>query len=124
MNNDNTVFVVHPLNPPPEPWIDFGYMYPSTAFAKFVRDFQFTGTRGLKELTPANLETMYQAGKVEIYCSLVVKIIYHGLYFRLTKNNTMIVRDDNDNEHEVGEVFRSPIQFMEYTQNHWLLTEG
>ena len=124
MNNDDTVFVILPLNPPPEPWIDFGYMYPSTAFIKFVRDFQFASTLGLKRLSSANLESMYQAGKVEIYCTIVINVIFYCLYFRLTKHNTMIVRDDYDNEHEVGEVFHSPIQFMEYTQNHWLLKEG
>jgi hypothetical protein len=99
-------------------------MYPPTAFTKFVRDFQFTGIQGLKDLTQADLETMYQNGKVEIYCTLCIQVIFHALYFSISKRNTMIVRDDNDNKHEVGEIFHSPIQFMEYTTNHFLLQEG
>jgi hypothetical protein len=124
MNNDNSVFVIYPLEPPPEPCIDFGLLYPCNAFSRFVRDFQFAGTRGLKELTPENLRTMYQNGKVEIYCTICIQVIYHALYFRLTKKNTMIVRDDQDIEHEVGEVFLHPIQFVEYTTNHFLHQEG
>jgi hypothetical protein len=124
MNLDDSVFVIYPVNPPPEPWIDFGLLYPSNEFNKFVRDFHFAGARELKTMTPERLWGMYRKGKAEIYCTLCVQIIFHALYFRLTKKNTMIVRDDYDNEHEIGEVLQSPLQFMEYTQNHFLNKEG
>ena len=124
MNNDDSVFVIIPLNPPPEPYVDFGLCYPSNDFYKFVRDFHFSGTLAVKALTIDNLWSMYYKGKVEIYCTIVVKVIFHVLYFRLTKNNTMIVRDDYDNEHEIFEVFKWPQQFLEYTQSHFLLKEG
>jgi hypothetical protein len=124
MNMDDSVFVIVPLNPPPEPYVDFGLFYPGNDFNKFVRDFQFSGAQALKALTIDNLWSMYNKGKAEIYCTIVVKVIYHALYFRLTKNNTMIVRDDNDNEHEVFVVFKSPQQFLEYTQSHFLHHEG
>jgi hypothetical protein len=124
MNIDDSVFVIHSLDPPPEPYADFGLFYPSAAFITFVSDFQFTGSRALKTLTPEHLWDMYHKGKAEIYCTLVVKIIFYALYFRLTKHNTMIVRDDYDQEHEIGEVFTSPYQFLEYTQSHFLYHEG
>jgi hypothetical protein len=124
LNMDNSVFVITPLNPPPEPYIDFGLLYPSNPFTTFMRDFKFKKSQELIALTPAHLWTMYQNGIVEIYCTLVARIIFYPLYFRLTKHNTMIVRDDNDREHEVREVFKHPMQFMEYTQNHFLLHEG
>jgi hypothetical protein len=124
MNVDDSVFVIHPLNPPPEPWADFGLLYNSTPFFTFMQDFKFHNSQELISLTPAHLWSMYYNGKAEIYCSIVVKIIFHALYFRLTKNNTMIVRDDHDNEHEIGEVFHHPHQFLDYTQSHFVLTEG
>lgn len=124
MNMDDSVFVIFPINPPPEPWIDYGLLYPSNEFNKFVRDFQFAGSQSLKRLTPDDLWTMYRKGKAEIYCTIVVKVIFYALYFRLTRRNTMIVRDDYDNEHELGEVFQYPAQFMEYTQSHFLHKEG
>lgn len=124
MNIDDSVFVIYPIDPAPEPYVDFGLLYPSNDFNKFVRDFRFAGTKELKALTPAHLWTMYYDGKAEIYCTLVVKVIFHALYFRLTKHNTMIVRDDYDEEHEIGEVFRFPSQFLEYTQSHFLQHEG
>lgn len=117
MNIDDSVFVVYPINPPPEPYVDFGLMYPSQTLDEFVTDFQFTGTLGLKRLTPEQLWNMYQRGKVEIYCTIAVKVIFHALYFRMGGNNTMIVRDDYDQEHVLGEVLTSPYQFLEYTQN-------
>jgi hypothetical protein len=123
MNIDDSVFVVHPLSPP-EPWIDFGLLYPSAPFLTFMRDFRFKNSHDLVSLTPARLWAMYRQGQAEIYCTIVVKIIFHALYFRLTENNKMIVRDDHDNEHEIGEVLTSPNQFLEYTQNHFLLNEG
>jgi hypothetical protein len=89
-----------------------------------MQDFRFHHSQELVSLTPAHLWSMYYNGKAEIYCSIVVKIIFHALYFRLTKNNTMIVRDDHDHEHEVGEVFHHPYQFLEYVQSHFLLNEG
>jgi len=124
MNIDDSVFVIHPLNPPPEPWVDYGLLYNSSPFFTFMQDFKFRHSQELVSLTPAHLWSMYYNGKAEIYCSIVVKIIFHALYFRLTKNNTMIVRDDHDNEHEVGEVFHNPHQFSDYTQSHFVLTEG
>lgn len=90
----------------------------------FMQDFQFHHSHELISLTPAHLRAMYYHGKAEIYCAIVAKIIYHGLYFRLTKNNSMIVRDDHDKEHEVHEVFHHANQFMNYTQDHFLYTEG
>ncbi|WP_207515613.1 hypothetical protein [Longitalea luteola] len=124
MNIDDSVFVIHALNPPPEPYADFGLLYPSAAFNIFVSDFQFANSRALTTLTPEQLWDMYYKGKAEIYCTLVVKIIFYALYFRLTKHNTMIVRDDYDHEHEIGEVFTSAHQFLEYTQTHFLHYEG
>ncbi|WP_205509889.1 hypothetical protein [Longitalea arenae] len=124
MNMDDSVFVIHGLNPPPEPYADFGLLYPSAAFNTFVKDFKFANSRALATLTPGHLWQMYYEGKAEIYCTLVVKIIFYALYFRLTGHNTMIVRDENDQEHEIGEVFTSPHQFLEYTQSHFLQDEG
>ena len=124
MNLDDTVFVIHPLNPPPEPYVDFGLFYPCNPFDTCVHDFQFSGPHELQALTPAHLWTMYYEGKAEIYCTIVVKIIFFALYFRLTKNNTMIVRDDDDREHELRAVFKTPHQFLEYTQSLFLLKEG
>jgi hypothetical protein len=123
MNADDSVFVIKTLDPP-EPYVDFGLFYPGNEFNKFVSDFQFSGARDLEALTIDNLWSMYYKGKAEIYCTLVVKVIFYALFFRLTKNNTMIVRDDFDNEHEVFEVFRSSQQFLEYTQSHFLFNEG
>jgi hypothetical protein len=120
MNVDDSVFVIMPFNPPPEPWLDFGLLYPCNKFETFVSDFKFTGTHQLKKLTEEDLWKMYRVGKVEIFCTIVVKVIFHALYFRLAKNNTMIVRDDYDNEHELGEVLQYPGQFVEYTQAHFL----
>lgn len=124
LNIDNSVFVIHPLHPPPEPWFDFGLLYPCNPFNTFVQDFHFKKSQELIALTPAHLWNMYQNGKVEIYCTLVVKIIFHALYFRRTKNNRMIVRDDHDNEHEIREVFTYPHQFATYTQSHFVHYEG
>jgi hypothetical protein len=124
MNIDDSVFVIHPLNPPPEPWVDFGLLYPSNPFSTFMQDFKFKKSQELIALTPAHLKAMYEEGLVEIYCTIVVKILFHALYFRLTKNNTMIVRDDYDHEHEVGVVFTYPHQFLEYTQSHFVHHEG
>jgi hypothetical protein len=124
MNMDDTVFVVYPINPPPEPYVDFGLMYPSQPFNKFVDDFKFSGTRALITMGANKLWALYNAGKAEIYCTIVVKVIFYALYFRLTKNNKMIIRDDHDREHELGMVLTSPQQFLEYTQGHFLTEVG
>jgi hypothetical protein len=124
MNIDDSVFVVCPVNPPPEPYVDYGLIYQSQPFHTFVDDFQFSGTRALQVMTPAKLWRMYHTGKAEIYCTLVVKVIFYALYFRLGKNNTMIVRDDYDREHQLGMVLTSPQQFLEYTQSHFLTEVG
>ena len=124
MNMDDSVFAVCPVNPPPEPYVDFGLLYPSQPFNTFVDDFQFSGTHALITMTPDKLWALYNKGKAEIYCTIVVKIIFYALYFRLTKNNRMIVRDDYDREHELGMVFTSPHQFLDYTQSHFLNEAG
>ena len=124
MNIDDSVFVIHNVHPPPEEYVDYGLLYPSNSFNKFLRDFNFAGARELQALTPARLWEMYYAGKVEIYCTIVVKVIFYALYFRLTENNTMIVRNDYDQEHELERVLTSPRQFLEYTQQHFLDNEG
>jgi len=123
MNVDESIFVIHNL-PSPEEFFDFGLLYDSMPFSKFLRDFKFTGTRDVKELPPDRLWEMYYAGKVEIFCTLCANIIFHALYYRLTKRNTMIVRDDYDQEYELGEVLTTPRQFLEHTQQHFLMTEG
>lgn len=124
MNIDDSVFVIYGIKDPPlEEYIDFGLLYPSNAFSKFVRDFKFAGTKELKALTPDHLWEMYYNGKAEIYCTLVVKVIFYSLYFR-RKGNTMIVRDENDKEYELGEILQTPRQFAEYTQQQFLLHEG
>jgi len=123
MNMDDSVFVVCPINPP-EPYVDYGIIYPSQTFDEFVDDFQFSGTLALKALKADKLWALYNKGKAEIYCTIVVKVIFFALYFRLSKNNTMIVRDDYDKEHTLGVVFTSPQQFLEYTQSRFLDTEG
>ena len=121
---DDSVFVVSPINPPPEPYVDFGLIYPDQPFETFVDDFQFSGTRALQTLTHEKMWVLYHTGKVEIYCTLVVKVIFYALYFRLTKNNRMIVRDDYDREHQLGMVFTSPQQFLEYTQSRFYQDGG
>ncbi len=121
MSFDDTVFVVKPINPPPEPYIDYGLLYPPNPFETFVDDFQFSGSRALTTMTPNKLWALYKLGKVEIYCTLVVGIIFYVLYFRLGKNNTMIVREENDREHELGMVLTSPQQIVDYTQNHFFM---
>ena len=117
MNNDESVYINCPINPPPEPYAEFGLLYASQSFDEFINDFQFTGTLGLKRLTAQQLWDMYYKGKVEVCCGIMVKIISYTLYFRIANNNTMIVRDDYDREHILGEVFTYPQQFLEYTQN-------
>lgn len=124
MNMDDSVFVVSPVTPPPEPYVDFGLIYPSQPFNTFVNDFQFSGSRALITMTPDRLWALYNKGKAEIYCTIVVKIIFYALYFRLTKNNRMIVRDDYDREHELGMVFTSAHQFLDYTQSLFLNEAG
>ncbi|MBO9204601.1 MULTISPECIES: hypothetical protein [Niastella] len=124
MNMDDSVFVVCNLNPPPEPYVDYGLIYPSQPFQTFVDDFQFSGTRALQTMTPDKLWALYQKGKVEIFCTIVVKVVFYALYFRLAKNNTMIVRDDYDQEHELGMVFTSPNQFLEYTESRFYVETG
>ena len=124
MNMDDSVFVVCPVNPPPEPYVDFGLIYPSQPFNTFVNDFHFSGTRALITMNANKLWALYHTGKAEIYCTLVVKVIFYALYFRLAKNNTMIVRDDYDREHELGMVLTSAQQFLEYTQSHFLTQVG
>jgi hypothetical protein len=124
MNMDDSVFVVSPINPPPEPYADFGLIYPSQPFNTFVDDFQFSGTRALITMPPNKLWALYNLGKAEIYCTIVVKIIFYALYFRLTKNNRMIVRDDYDREHELDMVFTTPLQFLDYTQSHFFTEAG
>jgi len=123
MNADDSVFVIHNL-PPPEEYVDFGLLYNSMPFSKFLRDFKFAGTRDVKALAPDRLWEMYYAGKVEIFCTLCVNIIFHALYYRLTKRNTMIVRDDYDQEHELEVALTTPRQFLEYTEQHFLMKEG
>jgi hypothetical protein len=117
MNMDDSVFVICPIHPPPEPYIDFGLIYPSQPFDEFVEDFQFSGTLAVKRLNADKLWNMYQKGKVEIYCTIAIKVIFFALYFRIANDNTMIVRDDFDQEHVLGEVLTSPQQFLDYTQN-------
>ena len=124
MNVDDSVFVVCPINPPPEPYVDFGLMYPSQPFNKFIDDFQFSGTRALITMGDNKLWALYNTGQAEIYCTIVVKVIFYALYFRLAKNNKMIVRDDYDREHELGMVLTSPQQFLEYTQSNFLTEVG
>ena len=124
MNMDDSVFVVSPIKPPPEPWVDFGLLYPGLPFNTFVDDFHFSGTRALQTMTANRLWALYNKGKAEIYCTLVVKVIFYALYFRLTKNNQMIVRDDYDREHRLGMVFTSAHQFLEYTQSHFYQEGG
>jgi hypothetical protein len=121
MNMDDSV---SPINPPPEPYVDFGLIYPGQPFDTFVDDFQFSGTRALQTMTHEKMRALYNKGKAEIYCTLVVKVIFYALYFRLTKNNRMIVRDDYDREHQLGMVFTSPQQFLEYTQSHFYQEGG
>jgi len=123
MNCDGSVFVIHNL-PSCEAYIDFGLLYNSNPFSIFLRDFKFANTRELKALGPDRLWEMYYAGKAEIFCTLCVNIIFHALYYRLTKRNTMIVRDDYDQEIELEEVLTTPRQFLEYTQQHFLMKEG
>ena len=124
MNIDDTVFVVYDVKDPPlEAYIDFGLVYPSNTIVNFVRDFNFINTRQLKALSPGHLWEMYYKGKVEIYCTITVKVIYFSLSFRL-QGNKMIVRDDEDKEYELGEILQTPKQFAEYTQQQFLLHEG
>jgi hypothetical protein len=124
MNVDDTVFVIYGIKDSPlEAYFDFGLLYPSNTFNNFMRDFRFAGTQQLKALTPAHLWEMYYKGKAEIYCTLVVKVIFFALYFR-REGNQMIVRNDNDIEYELGEILQTPRQFAEYTQQQFLLHEG
>gem|GEM_PF-4374502 len=75
-------------------------------------------------MTPARLWALYHKGKAEMYCTIVAKFIFYTLYFRLTKNNQMIVHDDFDCEHRLGMVFTNPHQFLDYTQNHFYQRSG
>src|SRR3954470_10800024 len=84
MNMDDSIFVVSPINPPPEPYVDFGLIYPVQPFDTFIADFQFSGTRALQTMTADKLWALYNVGQAEIYCTLVVKVIFYALYFRLT----------------------------------------
>lgn len=124
MNTDDSIFVIYNFNPPPEEYVDFGLLYNSTPFSKFLRDFKFAGTKEVKALSPEHLWKMYYAGKVEIFCTLCVNVIFHALYYRISRRNTMIVRDDYDNRIELPEVLTTPRQFVEFTQQHFLMTEG
>ncbi|MFL5747421.1 MAG: hypothetical protein ACJ751_22295 [Niastella sp.] len=124
MNLDDSVFVVSPIKPPPEPYVDYGLIYPCQPFNTFIDDFHFSGTRALQTMTQDKMWAMYHKGKAEIYCTLVVRVIMYALYFRLTKNNRMIVRDDYDREHTLEMVFTSPLQFLEYTESHFYQEGG
>ena len=124
VNNDDSVIVNYWIqDPPQEAHIEFGLWYTSNNFNDFIRDFGFAGTRALKALSPDYLWEMYYKGQAEIYCTLVVKVIFFALYFR-RQGNKMIVRDDQDKEYELGEVLQTPRQFAEYTQQQFLLHEG
>jgi hypothetical protein len=117
MNMDDSVFVVCPIKPPPEPFAEFGLQYASETFDEFVNDFQFSGILALKRLTVDQLWDMYYKGKVELFCNIEVNVIFFELYFRMAKNNAMIVRDEDDREHVLAEVLTTPRQFLDYTQS-------
>jgi hypothetical protein len=123
VNCDESVFVIYNMQAPEE-YFEFGLLYDSTPFSKFMRDFKFANLGEVKALGPDRLWEMYYAGKAEIFCTLCANIIFHALYYRLTKRNTMIVRDDYDQEFELEEVLTTPRQFLEYTQQHFLMKEG
>ncbi len=124
MNIDDSIFVIYGIKDPPlEEYIDFGLLYPSNTFNNFMRDFGFAGTQQLKALSPERLWEMYYTGKAEIYCTIVVKVIFYALYFR-REGTKMIVRDDYDKEYELGEILQTPMQFAEYTQQQFLFHEG
>lgn len=124
MNIDETVFVIYGIKDPPlEEYVDFGLLYPSSEFSQFMRDFKFAGTQELIAMKPDKLWEMYHSGKAEVYCTIVVRVIFFCLYFR-RQGNKMIVRDEHDLEYELGEVLQTPRQFLEYTQQQFLLYEG
>jgi hypothetical protein len=124
MNIDDSVFVIYGIKDPPlEEYVDFGLLYPSNTFTNFMRDFRFAGPRELEALPPDRLWEMYYNGKAEIYCTIVVKVIFFALYFR-RQGDIMIVRDDDEKEYELGEILQWPRQFLEYTQQQFLLHEG
>ena len=121
VNNDDSVFVNHWIQDPPQKeYIEIGLWYSSDNFHDFMHDFRFAGTRELKTLSPDRLWEMYYKGQAEIYCILVEKVILFSLYFRL-EGNKMIVRDEYDYEYELGEILKTLRQFVEYTQQQALL---
>ena len=116
VNNDDTVFVNYWIKDPSlEAHIEFGLFYSSESFNDFINDFRFAGTRALKALSPDRLWEMYNKGQAEVYCIVAEKENFYMLYFRRT-GNTMIVRDEHDNEYELEEILQTPRQFVEYTQ--------
>lgn len=113
---DNSVSVAYAIKDPPlSANINLGLCYDSNSFSNFMYDFQFTGTRALKALSPDRLWEMYYKGQAEIYCIFEMKKIYFALYFKLN-GNTMVVHDDYDNEYELGEILQMPRQFAAYTR--------
>ncbi|HEX6432112.1 MAG TPA: hypothetical protein VF008_30685 [Niastella sp.] len=121
VNNDDSVFVNHVIKDPLlEAYIEFGLFYASDNFNEFMRDFGFTSMRDLKALSPDRLWELYYKGQAEVYCILAVKVFSFALYFRLA-GNTMFVRDDRDAAYELGEILQTRRQFVEFTQQRFLL---
>ena len=120
VHNDDTVFVNYLIEDPTLPaYIEFGLCYPNNDFNNFVRDFRLTGTHALQALSPHHLWELYYTGQAEIYCIVSEKRFYFTMYFRLTENK-MMVHDEDNAPYELGEIFQTPGQFVEYTEQQAL----
>ncbi|MCS3801014.1 hypothetical protein [Niastella sp. OAS944] len=124
LNIDNTIFVMHCINPPPEEYADFGLYYPHNTLDDFAREFEVTSVRQLKTITAEQFWILYNKGKAEVYCSIVAGVIFYAVYFRLTNNQTMIVRDDYNRQKELKTILTTPKQFIEYAQGFFWENEG
>lgn len=88
-----------------------------------IEKFGITRANGLEDITPRQLQKLYQQGKACIYCWLDDEEV--GLYFRLQKNRSMIASEyylGNGSQERIFEVhglLETPEQFIDYTRHYY-----
>jgi AraC-like DNA-binding protein len=117
---DNTVSVVS--NWPGE--LSDGEMYielffESDTIAAFIQVFGIKRIKDLENITQEFLLNLYKAGKGTIWCSIDTQTYYSLLFSK--RNHKIFATDDRQIEHETTALLETPQQFIDYTQQYFLL---
>jgi AraC-like DNA-binding protein len=93
--------------------------FESNTIAEFIQVFGIRCVDDIKNITQEFMLNLCQEGKAIIWCSIDTQT-YYSLQFR-KQNDKILATDDRHIEHETTELLETPQQFMDYTQQRFLI---